>query len=425
MPIKAKERYAGEVFLELTFYSAAAPPKKKKVSKPIVSGTDTYGGAGTFSEDIDDADFAPRPTSAHPPIPSSMRAGGHASHPSRHSNESGMRNSISFSQGLSSSTSSSMLGSHLSQNDAVPSSLRPSSSLAQIDSYTPPYAPASVGRSGSVAPQEGEFERHRRASFNGEAAPPSSIYSHGSHASQASLSSFHPSESSSSTIPNPYGGHQQMASSASISTIRPGGWGGEGIDELTRPMSSMSINKPLPPPGGIDPYAQDPYAQHQQQQPPPPHPSSIYSQPPPPLSNQGSYSSGQPNYSFPPPGPPQGGYQQQYSIPPPAQHAPPQSQPTYTPPTNHPHLPSPAATPPVHPNSAPPGAFYAPPPQPQYAPAPNHQDTNNLAPQQQYSHEPPRSTSPAPRPHSSASYHALPSIPNGPPTPTASVINAQ
>lgn len=439
MPIKAKERYAGEVFLELTFYSAAAPPKKKKMSKPIVSGSDTYGGAGTFTEDIDDTDFAPRPTSAHPPIPSSMRAGGHSSHPSRDSNHSGMRNSISMSGGLS---SSSILSSsnHLTKND-LPGSLRPSSSLAQIDAYTPPYAPASVGRSGSTAPSEAEFERHRRASFNGQAGLPSSLYSHGSHLSQSSISTYHPSEASTSTYG---GGHQQMASSTSIGTIRPGGYGGNGIDpmdELTRPMSSMSVNKPLPPPGGIDPYShQDHYSQQHSS-----HPSSIYSQPPPPLPNQvqGSYlsQSSQPAYPFPPP-PPQGGYQHQYSVPPPPlnnqfQPQQPQQQPTsYTPPTNHTHLPSPAPTPPVHPNSAPPGNFYAPPPPSNhYSPAPPvHQESNNLAPQHQhqYIQEPPRSSSPAPpRPHSAASYHALPPVPqpqqqsNGPPAPTASVINAQ
>uniref|UniRef100_V5E9E7 C2 domain-containing protein n=1 Tax=Kalmanozyma brasiliensis (strain GHG001) TaxID=1365824 RepID=V5E9E7_KALBG len=49
--IKAKDRYAGEVYLELTFYSAAAPPKKRRPSTQpaVLSATDSYGGAGSFS----------------------------------------------------------------------------------------------------------------------------------------------------------------------------------------------------------------------------------------------------------------------------------------------------------------------------------------------------------------------------------------
>ncbi|TFK56105.1 hypothetical protein OE88DRAFT_1804879 [Heliocybe sulcata] len=42
-----KDRYSGEVYLELTFWSNAPPPKKKSVPKPVVN-RNQYGGAGSF-----------------------------------------------------------------------------------------------------------------------------------------------------------------------------------------------------------------------------------------------------------------------------------------------------------------------------------------------------------------------------------------
>ncbi|CDW98795.1 hypothetical protein [Sporisorium scitamineum] len=161
--IKAKDRYAGEVYLELTFYSSAAPPKKRRPStQPKMSGTDTYGGAGSFQR-IDDARDAassgsgsgapPKPAKGkadHPPIPASMRPGGTSASSDLHDR-------------MSSSVSSSNLASSLhrppsatpysqTMHDLGSTTPRPSSSLANLDAYTPAYAPASISRSTSPVP---------------------------------------------------------------------------------------------------------------------------------------------------------------------------------------------------------------------------------------------------------------------------------
>lgn len=125
----------------------------KKPTKPTMTANTTYGGAGTFSEEYDDPDFAPRPPvkqQSHNPIPSAFTrptASKQQTHPSRPSNLSG----------LSSSKSHSQFGSTVHADD-VPSSLRPSSSMAFLDSYTPPYAPQNVQREPSPAPPPGRRE---------------------------------------------------------------------------------------------------------------------------------------------------------------------------------------------------------------------------------------------------------------------------
>ncbi|KAI3486703.1 hypothetical protein L1887_49653 [Cichorium endivia] len=182
--IKAKDRYAGEVYLELTFYSSAAPPKKRKpTNKPVLSGTDTYGGAGTFQriDDLADSAAPPKPPKGktdHPPIPASMRPGGGAAAAAASAANSHGRMSSSMS---TSSLASSLhrpagsLSHSQTMHDLGAGTIRPSSSLANLDAYTPAYAPASISRSTSPVPPSSAYH---------SAAP-----SHASHASHASHSS--------------------------------------------------------------------------------------------------------------------------------------------------------------------------------------------------------------------------------------------
>lgn len=259
--IKAKDRYAGEVYLELTFYSSAAPPKPKKTPKPYVGANTTYGGAGTFSEDFDESEFAPRPpekqSSSHAPIPSGfMRGVGSASssqlttkpaqHPRRGLNTSGMTSSHSHAQ----------FGS-IAGSESVPSVLRPSSSLAQIDSYTPPYAPPHIQRERSPAPSSTPSsiqDGHQRSESAATIAPSPSAQFYGHRLPDAAPSTIVAQRmqenarrqsqqmSSSST-------YNQLPHSTSVSTIRPGHGGGSmseiggGMDDLVGSMSSVSINQ--------------------------------------------------------------------------------------------------------------------------------------------------------------------------------------
>ncbi|PWY98426.1 hypothetical protein BCV70DRAFT_31929 [Testicularia cyperi] len=176
--IKAKDRYAGEVYLELTFYSSAAPPKKKKPAKPVMSGNDTYGGAGTFQRIEDAGDDGttsaapPAPPKVpvgkpnHPPIPASMRPGGGSSGTNAHSRLSSSVSTSSLSSHPHAHRSSFSLSSSATVND-FGSILRPSSSLANFEAYTPAYAPASISRSTSPV-------------------PPSALAQHPAHGSEAS-----------------------------------------------------------------------------------------------------------------------------------------------------------------------------------------------------------------------------------------------
>jgi hypothetical protein len=147
--------------LKLTSTLKAAPPKMEKTRKPVIPTGTTYGGAGTFSEDIDEYEFAPKPINKeqnHAPIPSFMRPGAQqyvrSGHASRLSNSSGMAASKSYAQMGSLPPPSS---------EDVPPSLRPSSSMAQLNTYTPPYAPPEIQREKS--PAIPEFHDQRRGSI--------------------------------------------------------------------------------------------------------------------------------------------------------------------------------------------------------------------------------------------------------------------
>lgn len=124
--------------------SQAVPPKRKKPGLAQIPSGTIYGGAGTFSEDLDEPASAPKPVpkeTSHAPIPSYMRP------------ESQIGISASTS-GRFASTSAGSQGHYdlIPPSQSVPISLRPSSSLAQLDTYTPPYAPPRIQREKSPAP---------------------------------------------------------------------------------------------------------------------------------------------------------------------------------------------------------------------------------------------------------------------------------
>ncbi|EPQ27680.1 uncharacterized protein PFL1_04818 [Pseudozyma flocculosa PF-1] len=375
VPIKAKDRYAGEVYLELTFYSAAAPPKRKKAIKPVVSGNDTYGGAGTF-QDIDDLGEPP----AAPPKPSassSSSAAGAADIPASMRPGGGHRSQMSGSMSVSnlSSLRPSSGMAHSATMSDIPSSLRPSSSLAQIDAYTPPYAPASIGRGSSPAPPPapqhsgdgaGEFGQQpshlpRRNSFvangseyGGGMVPSASYYGHSAAPSQATI------------VPSSYGGGggggvaldrygtmssmastsslssyaQQLPASATMSHLSSYSGRQDPAEQLSHSMSAMSFHQHQPP------HQQPPHHHHlptaagagtgdKPLPPPTPTPASNATPPSSALPPQSHIYQHHPQMSS--------GYQ--------AQPPPPQPQHSYTPQPTHAHL---GPTPPPHPASAPP-----------------------------------------------------------------------
>ncbi|TKY86883.1 hypothetical protein EX895_004171 [Sporisorium graminicola] len=241
--IKAKDRYAGEVYLELTFYSSAAPPKKRRPStQPKMSGTDTYGGAGSFQR-IDDARDAsssgsgsgapPKPAKGkadHPPIPASMRPGGASASSNLHGRMSSSVSSSSLSSSLHSPASA--MSYSQTMHDLGSTTLRPSSSLANLDAYTPAYAPASISRSTSPVPPSSVYHSaapthtssvgpaaggSRRNSF---VNPMPSEFGHSitPSASYYSQHSMTPSQSSQYIANN----HAQEPSDDRYATVRPG-----------------------------------------------------------------------------------------------------------------------------------------------------------------------------------------------------------
>ncbi|CAO1617448.1 unnamed protein product [Sympodiomycopsis kandeliae] len=277
--IRHKDRYCGEVYLELTFFSSGPRPRRVKKTKQASDATmGTYGGAGTFTSEVDDTDFAPQiPNKQHPSIPSYMRSSstsefGHG--------RPGMNSSISTASGLSSRPL-----------EEVPPSLRPSSSLAGIATYTPPYAPAIPQRAPSPQPPPrvpsaaGVDSHHRSESFPSSSSKPemhsmyvgppssssaSSISQHVNQPYPGGLSHSHSQSFSnssgpvSSTMPSSF----STSSVASVGTIRPSSTqpiplppsaSNDPIQDLIRPMSSMSVGNlaqhapsvsPAPPPSG-------------------------------------------------------------------------------------------------------------------------------------------------------------------------------
>ncbi|KAJ7937229.1 hypothetical protein B0H13DRAFT_1852729 [Mycena leptocephala] len=138
-----KDKFAGKVYLELTFWSNEPPPEKKVV--PVVpKGNLEYSGPGSFisSDDI---------------------------------------RTIPGSDGRSSRAASTSVYDHSRrQSDSVPSTLRASNSLAQLDLYRPPYEQEHRSRVSSFSALTNDFGElgmgdpgRRRESFP---PPPSTIH---------------------------------------------------------------------------------------------------------------------------------------------------------------------------------------------------------------------------------------------------------
>ncbi|KAF8803710.1 hypothetical protein BYT27DRAFT_7108876 [Phlegmacium glaucopus] len=132
-----KDKFAGKVYMELTFWSNEPAPEKKDSQKP--SKNKQYGGPGSF-------------------VPSGEP---------------------SSSQGSRIASASVLYNHSRHSSDAIPSSLRPSGSLAGLDLYVPPYERNRHSRIDTLAQEFNEFgvsEHHHRESF-----PPAS-YSQQPHA---------------------------------------------------------------------------------------------------------------------------------------------------------------------------------------------------------------------------------------------------
>ncbi|QRV91077.1 C2 domain-containing protein [Ceratobasidium sp. AG-Ba] len=197
--LNSKDKYAGEVYLEMTFWSKEKPPAKKKAPRPSTNNPQ-YGGPGSFT-----------PSSSASEIPAALRPNRESSPPQ---GQAGDRRS------------------------AVPESLRPSSSaLGDLNLYIPPYSSQnSLASHGSlptaVEPGRASYDElgvmgpaldhRRRDSFPVTYAQdlPASLYGHHAHPSNASISS-HPS-------------YQQSFDPFSTSSI-------------AQSISNMHIGQPPPP----------------------------------------------------------------------------------------------------------------------------------------------------------------------------------
>lgn len=115
--LQNKDKYAGEVYLEMTFWSKEKPPAKKKAARPSIANPQ-YGGPGSFTPSTSASVSANE-------IPAALR-------PNRETSPT-----------------------HAQPGDrrsAIPDSLRPSASaLGAPDLYVSPYNPQhSLGSHGSL-----------------------------------------------------------------------------------------------------------------------------------------------------------------------------------------------------------------------------------------------------------------------------------
>ncbi|KAK0546038.1 hypothetical protein OC846_005424 [Tilletia horrida] len=470
VPLQAKDRYAGEVYLELTYYLDKAPPKKKKAPKPVVGSStggtsgESYGGAGVFVGEVDEdpSDGPPRPPSKHMPRPSnssaaltlpdsSDRRGGNG-HGSR-SDRLSMTGSASFNNLLSapgsggSASRSNSPASTRRQSD-VPASLRPSSSLANFDMYTPPYAQQALQRIPSPAPpgNDSTASQHQQAPHRPPSSQGQPRHSYGGPSSQSA------SEATSQANPHARTGHTPRPSVASTNLSLSSDPYADAANEIARSMAALSFNTTVAAPiaqhGQPSPY---PSAAPTPAPPAGTGPFSLYSYPPPsttptpammaqghggqPQQGAGAIPPGFSPYQQPPPAGPVAQFQPGGVY---AQHS--------TPPTLHGHYPLPPPGPGVH--STPPHQLHSGAQQPlrqsSYPLASNStvggppasamsaSSTNLAAP---YQHQfnahsapatPAHDLSPAAGPaplggpavgNSPASFHALPALPPAQPTP--------
>ncbi|KAJ7742444.1 hypothetical protein DFH07DRAFT_750407 [Mycena maculata] len=162
-----KDKFAGKVYLELTFWSNEPPPEKKVAPQP----PSDYSGPGSFVSS-DDIRTVPGMHPSRVPSTSSVYA---------HSRR---------------------------QSDSVPSTIRSSNSLAQLDQYRPPYEQQHRSRVASFSAVTNDFaelgvgDPRRRETF----PPPHSTMYNGRP----------PSSSGYSTYPPPHGYEPSVSDAASM-----------------------------------------------------------------------------------------------------------------------------------------------------------------------------------------------------------------
>ncbi|KAH8106201.1 hypothetical protein BXZ70DRAFT_918600 [Cristinia sonorae] len=133
-----KDKYSGEVYLELTFWSNEPAPAKKLTPKP--KPQKQYGGPGSF-------------------VPSGESP--------THFGDGSYQQSSSRMSSFSSKSDS---------RDTIPSSLRASSSLAKVDLYVPPYESRNHRQSGSMDSTTTDFSEFGVGSRRRTSMPPSQSY---------------------------------------------------------------------------------------------------------------------------------------------------------------------------------------------------------------------------------------------------------
>ncbi|CAO1625394.1 unnamed protein product [Jaminaea pallidilutea] len=394
--IKAKDRYAGEVYLELTFFSSAPRPRRMKKPKPSNQGP-SYAGSGPYPDyqSSDTSTDVPPALRPYPPA-----SGG----PPREGHQHGK---------LSTSSTTSMLARPLGEPST---GMRPSASLAGLATYTPPYAPMPASSpqpnlpSSSTTPAVSDLDR--RNSMTSASGPPYGQMDH--HQSMYAAPPTPTSHQQPSQLQEyPYGSQHQLQPSQGMSnsystssvisnaTVRPASTQPpastnayeDPMNDLIRPMTSMSVGsagmgttgRPMPPPQRMPSPAPSPYQQY---------PSST------PSGAENDYGSThhqhRPSSSYDFTNRPTSAASSHYSV---AAEAP---------------LPSPyAPTPPPHPSSAPPGTapyiHHAPSYQSQ-PPTPQHQPP----PQAQYGIPPSASYGASPTPSYYGSQHQPPPAPAPP-----------
>ncbi|KAG8892562.1 hypothetical protein FRB99_002629 [Tulasnella sp. 403] len=358
-----KQKYCGEVYLEITFWSEEEPPVKQQ-PPPQSTLQPIYGGRGSFVPAGE--------------IPASLRTG------------QGRISTGGMSQGSGGGRPSAgrqSTGGEISPNrtDSIPDALKPSGSLAKLDLYIPSYSrenrPATAhpdAQAGSHYGKQPSYDNERYS------LSPGGYDEFGAAGYSRRRESF----------PPPPGGHPRHSSYGSIapSIISL------GHDGLSNSFSTMSINGPPVsgyPPGPVPPSSSFP-AGHQGPYPTPsgfqPPPSGFVPPVPQPTPTPGlpfQQYPPRPTYGGPPPNP------QQPFLPPSSSMGfyPPASgfhQPSYPPNPSATPAPYPVPTPtplpsfPPQPSATPvPYAANPQPPYPNYSstPAPYQQSYPN---QQQY-----------------------------------------
>ncbi|KAG8979146.1 hypothetical protein FRC05_009356 [Tulasnella sp. 425] len=427
-----KQKYCGEVYLEITFWSEEEPPPKQQAPQQS-SLHPSYGGKGTFTPAGE--------------VPASLQSGGQS--PTGH----GRLSTGAISNGRPSTGTTGRLSvgaqpAHRRDSQPIPDLLRPSSSLAHLNLYIPPYSNDASSQAAATAhPDDRGYGSHygRDAGYDGlgQGAPPSVYDEFGS-------SGFGPRRRES--FPPPIHGHPRQSSYGSIA---PSSYGPFSADGITSSFSAMSIGGPAsahpaslqpapfagvqspqdqyyPPSGFAPPRPQPTPAPSGFQQYPPPQSGYMGGQQPyvPPSSSMGFYPDPAPS-AFQPPPPVNSGFQNPPGGYPPPAATPYPPQPSATPapyPPNPGQYPNYGGTTPApygqgYPPQQPPPQQYAPPPpqQPQYqAPPPPAQQYPPPAqqyppPAQQYPPQQPYQQQPPPPPANG--YYAGPAPPQPAPTP--------